>query len=220
MLSTVSVIIIDDQEIARFGIKQILQDHPNINNIYEASSGEEAINLAKEVTLDIALIDLKMPDMNGMETAKKLLEAKPTLKILLVTASIDELILPQLFKIGILGYFNKSGDPADIIQAIKTIQSGQQYISKLASIQMQRMTDSPDTEFSIFDTLSERELQTVLMIIKGRSVKDIGKKLDVDTKTVNSYRARAFQKLIIENDVELALLSKRRRLLMDQHEEQ
>lgn len=216
MLSTINVIIIDDQEIVRLGIRQMLEDHPNIDSICEASSGKEAIELAKKTVFDVALIDLKMSGMDGIKTSKKLLEITPTIKILAVTASIDELLLPQLFKIGIFGYFNKSSDPAELIQAIKTIQSGQQYVSKLVSVQTQRIADSPDTELSIFDTLSERELQTTLMIIKGASVQEIGEKLDVDTKTVNSYRARAFQKLSVENDVELALLADRRQLLRGQ----
>lgn len=214
MHSALNVLVVDDQNLVRESMKQILQNHPNISSVTQSSSGKEAIELAKQQNFDIALVDLKMPEMGGEETSKELLAINPETKILIVTACIDDLVLPALFESGISGYFTKSDGPTEIIKAIKTIQSGQRYISSALSQQV-KTTDTPHSELSLFDTLSERELQVVLMLINGKNIQKIADKLAVNTKTINSYRARSFQKLSVENDVELTLLAARRGLVDD-----
>jgi two-component system invasion response regulator UvrY len=104
------------------------------------------------------------------------------------------------------------------ISAIKTIQAGQRYISPSINSQLNKNGDSPDTELAIFDTLSERELQVVLMLINGGNIQKAAKRLRVNDKTISSYRARSFQKLAVSNDVELTLLAARRGLLTNREE--
>lgn len=218
MRSTIHLLIVDDQNLVRISMKQVLNNQPNVSSITEASSGKEALALAKDHLFDIALVDLKMPDMDGIETSRELLKLNPDLKILIVTACIDELILPQLFKEGVCGYFSKSNDSGEIANAIKTIQTGQRYVSTNVVGQLDNPIDSPNTELSIFDTLSERELQVVLMLINGGNIKKTAERLRVNDKTINSYRARCFQKLGVANDVELTLLATRRGLLKNKNE--
>jgi two-component system invasion response regulator UvrY len=218
MQSAIHVLIVDDQKLVRVSMQQVLKKQSIVSSITEAASGKEAIELAKNNRFDIALVDLKMPEMDGLETSRELLKIHPNLKILVVTACIDELILPQLFKEGVCGYFSKSGNSAEITSAIKTIQAGQRYISPSINSQLNKNGDSPDTELAIFDTLSERELQVVLMLINGGNIQKAAKRLRVNDKTISSYRARSFQKLAVSNDVELTLLAARRGLLTNREE--
>lgn len=217
MLSDIRVLIVDDQMLVRFGMQRLLENHPDVAQVYEAASGEEAFALARETVFDLALVDLKMPEMDGVETSEKLLEILPALKILIVTASLDELLLPHLFKVGIYGYLAKQSDPAELASAIQTLQADQRYVSPLLATQMQRVSAAPETELGIFDTLSERELQAMLMLISGMSLNKMAEKLHVDVKTVLSYRTRCFNKLKVDNDIELTLLAARRGLLCIKH---
>jgi len=204
----IKVLLVDDHELVRMGIKRLLQDVHNLKVIGEAGSGEQAVLLAKELVPDVVVMDVNMPGIGGLEATRKMMRHNPDLKILALTIYEDEPYPSRLLQAGAAGYITKGCDPDEMIRAIRTIHSGQRYISPeiAQQIAIKRFTKN---EGSPLDLLSERELQIMLMITQGQKVQDISKKLCLSPKTVNSYRYRIFDKLGIHSDVELTLMAMR-----------
>lgn len=204
----IKVLLVDDHELVRLGIKRLLHDVPNLKVIGEASNGEDAVLLAKSLVPDVVLMDVHMPGIGGLEATRKMLRHNPDIKILALTIYEDEPYPSRLLQAGASGYITKGSDPEEMIRAIKTIHSGQRYISPTIAqqIAIKRFTKG---EESPLDLLSERELQIMMMITQGQKVQDISKKLCLSPKTINSYRYRIFDKLSIHSDVELTLMAMR-----------
>ena len=204
----IKVLLVDDHELVRMGIKRLLQDVQGVKVVGEACSGEEAVILAKELVPDMVIMDVHMPGIGGLEATRKMIRHNPEIKILALTIYEDEPYPSRLLQAGACGYITKGCDPEEMIRAIRTINSGQRYISPTIAqqIAIKRFTKGKD---SPLDLLSERELQIMLMITQGQKVQDISKKLCLSPKTVNSYRYRIFEKLSINSDVELTLMAMR-----------
>jgi two-component system invasion response regulator UvrY len=204
----IKVLLVDDHELVRMGIKRLLQDVPAIKVVGEVSSGEEAVLLAKELIPDVVIMDVNMPGIGGLEATRKMVRHNPDIKILALSIHEDEPYPSRLLQAGASGYMTKGCDPEEMIRAVRTIHSGQRYISPAIAqqIAIKRFTKG---EESPLDILSERELQIMLMITQGQKVHDISKKLCLSPKTVNSYRYRIFEKLGINSDVELTLMAMR-----------
>ena len=198
--------LVDDHELVRLGIKRLLQDVHGLKVVGEASTGEEAIRLAKETIPDVVLMDVQMPGIGGLEATRKMVRHNPDIKVLALTIYGDEPYPSRLLQAGAVGYITKGCAAEEMIRAIRTIHSGQRYISSdiAQQLALKRFTKA---EASPLDILSERELQIMLMITSGQKVQDISNKLCLSPKTVNSYRYRIFEKLGIHSDVELTLLS-------------
>lgn len=202
----IKVLLVDDHELVRIGIKRLLQDVNGIKVIGDASTGEEAIKKSKELIPDVVLMDVQMPGIGGLEATRKMIRHNPDIKILALTVCDDEPYPSRLLQAGAAGYITKGCDAEEMIRAIRTVHSGQRYISSEIAQQLalKRFTKA---EESPLDILSERELQIMLMITSGQKVQDISDKLCLSPKTVNSYRYRIFEKLNINSDVELTLLA-------------
>lgn len=202
----ISVLIVDDHDLVRFGISRILADHKGINVVGEANSGEEAVKFVREFTPDVVLMDVRMPGIGGIEATRKVLRLSPDTRIIAVTACDDAPFANRLLQAGASGYISKGAGPEEIILAIQKVHCGQKYISPEIA---QRMALRPFSEESVnpFDLLSERELQIATMIVGCQKVVDISESLFLSSKTVNSYRYRIFEKLGINGDVELTHLA-------------
>lgn len=198
--------LVDDHELVRLGIKRLLQDVSGIKVVGEASTGEEAVRLAKECIPDVVLMDVQMPGIGGLEATRKMVRHNPDLKVLALTIYGDEPYPSRLLQAGAVGYITKGCAAEEMIRAVRTVNSGQRYISSdiAQQLALKRFTKAED---SPLDILSERELQIMLMITSGQKVQEISNKLCLSPKTVNSYRYRVFEKLGINSDVELTLLS-------------
>ncbi len=204
----IKVLLVDDHELVRLGIRRLLQDVNGIKVVGEANSGEDAIRLAKELTPDVVLMDVQMPGIGGLEATRKMMRHNNEVRVLALTICDDEPYPSRLLQAGAAGYITKGCDPDEMIRAIRIVHSGQRYISTEIAQQLalKRFTKA---EESPLDILSERELQIMLMITSGQKVQDISDKLCLSPKTVNSYRYRIFEKLSIHSDVELTLLAMR-----------
>jgi two-component system invasion response regulator UvrY len=204
----IKVLLVDDHELVRMGIKRLLSDVQGMKVVGEAGSGEEAVLLAKEMMPDVVIMDVHMPGIGGLEATRKMIRHNPDIKVLALTIYEDEPYPSRLLQAGAAGYITKGCVPDEMIRAIRTIHSGQHYISPTIAqqIAIKRYTKGDD---SPVDSLSERELQIMVMITQGQKVQAISKKLCLSPKTVNSYRYRIFQKLKIKSDVELTLLAVR-----------
>lgn len=199
--------MVDDHDLVRMGIVSLLSDGDKIQVIAEASSGEEAIQLAKQHEPDVVLMDIRMPGMGGLEATRKLLRFNEDIKVIAVTACAEDPFASRLLQAGAAGYMTKGATADEMIMAVLKVKSGQRYISPEIA---QRMALKPfDTQETAcpFDVLSDREMQISILIVNCVKVQEISDQLFLSPKTVNTYRYRIFEKLNITSDVELTRLA-------------
>ncbi len=204
----IKVLLVDDHDLVRLGVKRLLQDANGIKVIGEASTGEEAIKLMRELSPDVVIMDVQMPGIGGLEATRKMIRYNPMVRILALTVCEDEPYPSRLLQAGAAGYITKGCTAEEMLKAIRLLYAGDRYISPEIAQQLALKRFSPQ-EKSPLDALSERELQIMLMITQGQKVQQISDKLCLSSKTVNSYRYRIFEKLGIKSDVELTLLAVR-----------
>lgn len=202
----ITVLIVDDHDLVRMGIKRILSGINGIKVLGEASSGEEALQFVRQKMPDVILMDVKMPGMGGIAATSKLLRLDPDVKVLAISSCDEEPFPTRLLQAGASGYITKDCAPDEMAHAIRAVHSGQRYISPAIAEQLaiRHVTKGEKSPFSV---LSERELQVMMLITQGLKVQEISDKLGLSPKTVNSYRYRLFEKLGIGNDVELTHLA-------------
>ncbi|MBL4681346.1 MAG: UvrY/SirA/GacA family response regulator transcription factor [Pseudomonadales bacterium] len=202
----IRVLVVDDHQLVRVGTVRLLSDIEGIEVVGQAESGEQAIDILRDIKPDVILMDVQMPGMGGLEATRRCLRADPEVKIIAVTIYEDEPYPSKLMEVGAVGYLTKRADVAEIVKAIKKVMSGQRYIgSEIA----QQLVLKPYSNKSIcpFELLSSREMQITLMVIEGYRVMDISEKLSLSPKTINSYRYRIFDKMDVQNDVGLTKLA-------------
>ncbi len=208
-----NILVADDHDLVRMGIVRMLADVDGFHVVGEAKTGEEAVRLARELKPCIVLMDVKMPGIGGLEATRKVLTASESTKVIAVTALADEMFPERLMKAGASGYVTKGAGFDEIIDAIKTVLSGKLYMSSSIAQRLALKNFGGKSDVSPFELLSERELQTAIMIANGHKVQKIADSFCVSPKTVNSYRYRIFEKLDLKSDVELALLAVKCKIL-------
>ncbi|WP_111640883.1 response regulator [Marinimicrobium alkaliphilum] len=208
------ILVVDDHDLVRMGIVRMLADVPGYAVVGSAKSGEQAVSLARELLPDVVLMDVKMPGMGGLEATRKLLAIQPAMKIVAVTACDDNMYPTRLMQAGAVGYVTKGAEFTEITQAIDKVVAGELYMSSSIAQQLAlKNFGGGGSDASPFEKLSQRELQTALMIANGKRAQDIADTFCVSPKTVNSYRYRIFDKLGINSDVELTLLAVKHNVL-------
>ena len=202
----IEVLLVDDHELVRTGVKRLLEDEPGISVVAEAASGEQALRLARELRPQVVLMDLNMPGMGGLEATDKLLRRDPRIKVLVVTVYDDEPFPSQLIKAGAMGYVTKGCGIEEMVKAIKTVHRGQRYVSgDVAKHMAMHMLDG--AEKSPFGGLSKREMEVLLLMTQGQSIQAISDRLCLSPKTIATYRYRLFDKVGVRSDVELMRLA-------------
>ena len=208
----IKVVVVDDHHLVRAGLRRIIEGTPGMKVVADAENGEDAIRICREKVPDVVLMDVKMPGIGGFEATRKLLRANRDLRVLIVTICNNDLYSSRLLQIGVAGYITKDASAEEMVKAIRSVHAGQRFISaKIASsLALRVLKENDDTPF---ENLSERELQVMLMITMGMKVPQIAEKLCLSPKTVNSYRYRIFEKLGVNNDVEMTLMAIRNGLV-------
>jgi two-component system invasion response regulator UvrY len=202
----INVFLVDDHELVRTGIRRILEDVRGIKVVGEAQSGENAVAFCRQHHPDVILMDMNMPGIGGLEATRKILRIRPDVRIIVLTIHSENPFPTKVMQAGAAGYLTKGAGPDEMIQAIRLVHSGQRYISPEIAQQM-ALSQFASADENPFKSLSERELQIMMMITKGQKVTDISEQLNLSPKTVNSYRYRLFSKLDISGDVELTHLA-------------
>ncbi len=198
--------VVDDHELIRSGIAALLSDLSNIQVIAIATSGEEAILLAKRQKPDVIFMDIRMPGISGVAATQKIVASHPDVKIIALSSCTESPFPGNLLKAGAHGYLTKGASIEKMAQAIETVLTGKKFLDpeiahKFALKQISDAHPSPFEPFSI------REFNIVLMLNNGLTHKEIAKKLFISTKTLNSYRYSIYEKLNVKTDVELILLA-------------
>ncbi|HHX06323.1 MAG: UvrY/SirA/GacA family response regulator transcription factor [Thiopseudomonas sp.] len=209
----IKLLLVDDHDLVRTAIARTLSDSSDLNVVGEASSGEQAYNMVRELLPDVVLMDIRMPGIGGLEATRKIKQRFPEVKILALSACDEEPFPTRLLQAGASGYLTKGVCIEETIRAIRQVAAGHHYLSSDIAQQMALKTYDKKQLDNPFDQLSEREMQISLMIASGQKIQVISDLLCVSPKTVNTHRYRIFSKLNIENDVELALLAVRHNLV-------
>ena len=177
--------------------------------VAEAQTGEEAVNLVRKDPPDVILMDVNMPGIGGMEATRKIAQIAPHIPVIVLTVHTDDPFPSRLLKAGAAGYLHKGCNISEIVHAINEVAAGRRYISADIA-QTLALSFLPGNEgASPFEALSQRELQVMLMVLKGHKVQDISSKLCLSPKTISTYRHRLFSKLHVRTDTELARLAMR-----------
>jgi len=204
----INVLLVDDHELVRTGIRRLLSDAGGINVYAEAKDGETAISEVRKKRPDVVLMDVSMPGIGGLEATRKLKQIDSTLPVIILTVHTDDPFPTSLLKAGASGYLHKGCTVEEIVSAIKEVHAGRRYIcSEIA--QHLALSLLPGSDGSPFEHLSQREMQVMFMLVQGNKVQDISEKLCLSPKTISTYRYRLFDKLSVRNDAELTRLAMR-----------
>jgi two-component system, NarL family, invasion response regulator UvrY len=196
------IIIADDHEIVRAGLKQIIADDPELSVEGEASDGQELLEKLRKQKFDVVLLDMKMPGRSGLEILKQLKMEHPSLPVLVLSMHSEEQYAVRTIKAGASGYITKETAPDKLIEAIRKVCVGGKYISaSLAEKLADSIADSrnkPPHEY-----LTDREFQVMCMISSGKTITEIAKELFLSVKTISTYRQRIMEKMNMKNNAEL-----------------
>jgi two-component system invasion response regulator UvrY len=210
----ITVLLVDDHELIRTGVRGILDKAPDIEVAAEASNGEEAVELVRKIDLDVVLMDVNMPGMGGIEATRRVLRVNPKLKVIALTILDDDPFPTRLHEVGAMGFLTK-GCPADeMLRAIRAVNNGHHYIASEVA-RKHTLTEWHGHGDNPFKQLSSRETQVLLQILEGQKNQEISDILSLSPKTVSTYRQRIYEKLDIKNDVELTRLAYRHGILSD-----
>ena len=210
----IRVMFVDDHELMLMALRTAVKDASDIQVVAEARSGEEALDMADAVGPHVALMDLNMPGMGGIECTRRFKEKYPHVGVLVVSAHINEPYPTQALSAGALGFLSKNSVGPEVVRAIRRVRVGQRHISpeiagNIATRLLQQESRSP------FDQLSERELAVTLKVTTGSTVTETADLLRISPNTVSTYKQRVLGKLGVRNDVELTLMAVRHGLIGD-----
>jgi len=196
------VLIADDHAIVRQGLRQILSDTPDLEVAGEADNGAAAIQLARQQPWDVMLMDVSMPDRNGIDALKIIRKEFPRLPVLILSMYPEDQYAVRALKAGAAGYLTKQSAPEQLVHAIRQVASGKKYVSAALALELAEAI-SDDSERLPHERLSDREFQTLRLIASGKTLTQIGAELNLSVKTVSVYRARLLEKMKLKNSAEL-----------------
>ncbi|MCX7185145.1 MAG: response regulator transcription factor [Nitrosospira sp.] len=198
----IRVLIADDHAIVRHGLKQILAETDDLVVAGEAETGFQAIKMARQDTFDVVLLDISLPDRNGIEVLSQIKKTHPRLAVLMLSMHTEHEFAIRALKAGASGYLNKQSAPVQLVTAIRQVAVGRKYISAALAEELANSLGG-DTEQPLHELLSDREFQTLRLIASGKSLSVISEELSLSPKTVSVYRARLLEKLDLRNNSDL-----------------
>lgn len=204
------VLLVDDHKLIRVGLRKLLEAEAGVEIAGEASEGEAAIEMARELKPDVVVLDINMPGMNGVEATRRIARLSPAPRILIVSVHAQDPIPTRLLEAGAAGYLTKESAADEIVTAVRQVHAGKRYLSADIAREMAlgRLGGSAPLA-----QLSDREMEVLLLVANGYSIQEIAERLHVSPKTVATYRYRLFDKLDVANDVALARYALRHGLI-------
>lgn len=198
----IKVMITDDHAIVRQGLKQILSETGDITVTGEAEAGFQAIRIIRQHDFDVMLLDISLPDRNGIEVLKQVRKERPALAVLMLSMHNENEFAIRALKAGAAGYLNKQSAPAQLVTAIRQVAAGQKFITPALAMELANAITT-DVDRPPHAMLSDREYQTLCLIAAGRGLSEISEEMCLSPKTVSVYRARLMDKLKLSNNSEL-----------------
>ena len=208
----IKILIADDHAIVRAGLKQIVSQEKDIIAAAEAADASELMNLLKQDTYDIVILDINMPGKSGLEALKDIRSEYPDLPVLILSMYNEDQYGLRALKAGASGYLKKGSAPEELVTAVRRIVSGGKYISQYLA---EKMADSLQEKRNLLphERLSDREYQVMCLIASGKSVDEIAGILTISAHTIYSYRSRILEKLHMKTNVELTQYALQNKLI-------
>lgn len=201
----IRTILLEDHKMVRQGLVALLQDAPDIDIVAEAGDGITAIDLARTHHPDIALLDICMPGMNGLEAAQKIREVSPNTRLLFLTMHADDEYIIQALRFGGTGYVLKDADAGTLLDAVRRVHRGESYLSPEVSQTIIRrvINEQAEQHGDSHENLTCRERQILQLIAESKTNREIGERLKISIKTVQTHRANLMNKLDIHDQTSL-----------------
>jgi DNA-binding NarL/FixJ family response regulator len=208
----IKVVIVDDHAILRRGLTQIIAESEDMEVVGEADSSAAAMRLLRERPCNVLLLDITLPDRNGVETLKLVRKEFPRMQVLMLSMHPENQYAVRALKAGAAGYLTKQSAPAQLVSAIRQVHQGRKYVTPAVAEELAQNVDR-DADQPLHQTLSNREYQTMCMIASGKSLTDIANQMSLSVKTVSVYRARVLEKMRLKNNAELTHYAIRNQLV-------
>jgi two-component system, NarL family, invasion response regulator UvrY len=202
-MGAIRVLIADDHAILRRGLRQIIEETEDLTVVAEADSSAQALQHIRNQACDVVLLDISMPDRNGMDTLGIIKRDHPKVAVLMLSTYPESQYAVRALRGGAAGYLNKQSAPAQLVTAIRQVAAGKKYVTPAVAEELARHLQN-DSDRPAHELLSNREYQTMCMIAGGRSVSEIAQQLSLSVKTVSVYRARILAKLGLSNNAAIA----------------
>ena len=196
------ILIADDHEIVRAGFSQFIADQGDMQVAGEAASGDECIALVRQQEFDVVLLDISMPDKNGIDCLRVIRQTHPSLPVLMLSGFPEEHYAVNMLRSGASGYISKNAPPEELIRAIRVVARGKRYLSETAADLVSTELANP-TDKKLHETLSEREFQIFHKLASGQSPTGIADELHLSVKTVSTYRSRILEKMNLKTNADL-----------------
>jgi NarL family two-component system response regulator LiaR len=211
-MAKIRVVLADDHVLVRQGIRQFLEDEADIQVIAEANDGAEAIDIVQEEQPDVAVLDIHMPEMTGVEATRRIKEHFPNVRVLILTAYDDDPYIFALLQAGADGYVLKTSSAEELVRAVRTVYEGQSALSpEIASKVVQQMTSGkPAAATEQIESLTERELDVLRLAAQGKTNRAIGSELGISHRTVQGHLASVYGKLAVNSRTEAVTEALRR----------
>lgn len=199
----IRILLADDHMLVRAGLKRVLEEAIDIEVIAEATNGKEAFNEFEKVRPDVAVVDISMPVLDGLDTCKQIRSSYPDARILILTVHPEEQYALRFFRAGALGYITKGSSARELYKAVRLVAKGQRYLSEESKQPiLSQLLDRKNSLVSL-ENLSDREIQVLCLIARGSKMKEISTELNLSVKTVETYRSRILLKLYLRNNADI-----------------
>ncbi|HVA69620.1 MAG TPA: response regulator transcription factor [Candidatus Binataceae bacterium] len=199
----ISVLLVDDHAIVREGLRRLLEDYPEIKVVGEATDGNEALRMVRQLKPDVVLMDLSMPGLDGLEVTKRIVDEGLESRVLILTMHANEHYAVRLLRAGAHGFAGKGIASEELAEAIGKVSRGRRYLPAALMDAVPLSYGSKVGGASPLETLSDREFQVLKLLTDGLSGSEIGEKLHLSVKTIDTYRARLLAKLDLSSTAEL-----------------
>ena len=209
----IKVLLADDHSIVRAGLRRIVEESGDMQVVAEADDGREAIEQVKKTDPDVAVIDISMPGLDGLEVISQLQTRHPELPILVLTMHEEGQYVVRAIQAGAMGYLTKQSAPEQLVNAIRKVHAGQRYLTDEAAEALALKIAKGADGQSVLDSLSMRELQVLRRLAMGQTNREISRAYHISIKTVDTYRARLLKKLGLRNNAELSRFAMQNQLI-------
>jgi len=201
----IRILLVDDHKILRDGIRSLLKGYDDMEIVGEAADGRTAIRLVKELSPDVVIMDISMPDLNGIDATRKIIADNPNVHIIALSMHYDKQFISETFKAGASGYLIKDSAFDELEHAVRIVMDGKTYMNpQIASLVVESLVgQSAPSRRKAFSLLTEREREVLQHIAEGKSTKQIATDLSVSAKTIESHRRQVMGKLNIRNVADL-----------------
>ncbi|HWR54798.1 MAG TPA: response regulator transcription factor [Bryobacteraceae bacterium] len=211
MRKNIRVVLADDHAVVRRGFALILSAQPDIEIVGEASNGREAIEVATTHHADVVVMDVAMPELNGVEATRRLMEASPRTRVLALSMHKDSVYVREILRAGARGYLLKDAIDSDLVAAVRAVAAGEGYLSPAVSEAV--LSDYRRHVTDPIDLLTSREREVLQLIAEGKTNKEIAVTLNLSVYTVDAHRGRVMEKLNVHTTTDLVRFAMRKGLV-------